>query len=697
MDYERDYSMNNNSLLDQIKPNTENIIRTLIGEPTAKHQSGREWRFGDNGGLSIDLIEGVFQDFVTGESGGLLALIEAKSGQSAIDWLIQRGYIEDTRGNKPTAINFDALLATMKPLPNNDSEKDSLLCLDNTARTQKNERYFYVDADGQPLIKIERFYIGDKRIFKQYRFDQLLGDWVEGLTDENNNKVERTLYRLPQLIASTDTIHIAEGEKSCDRLHSLGLTSTTSGGSTSWRDEFDSYFVGRDVVLWKDNDSAGEKYAQSVIKSLLGVVKSLKAINLADHVKNAPEGFDVADFVDNGGTLEQLTEIMNKATFLDFLEVTDAPATKSRMTMTKVGDLIHSQPQNNWLVKNFLMRDSLNVIFAQPAAGKSVLMLDLAASVALGRSWNGNKVESGSVHYVAGEGNNGIIKRLKAWATHTGESLDHAELYVSNCASHLDSAEGLLEVCNAIDSTGKPSDLIIIDTLARSFSGDENSTKDMNRFVQSLDALRLRYSNSTIVVIHHSGHGSHDRVRGSTVLPSAGDAVFGLTVGDDGIRKLSCTKMKDAKKPDDMFFELVEVGLHYFDDEGEPVTSVVFETTQKGINDDKAAKGKRFTAIQQLGIYTAALCSSGNGIINAKAWRERFYDGCDSGDSADKKRQAFNRVQEMMVKHHMIEQLPTGGYMLTVEKSTKDIVGIVASARIIAANDPVHELKVKTD
>lgn len=385
--------MNNNDLLEQLKPNFEMIVRLLNGgQKATKYQGGKELRFGNNGGLSIDTEKGIYQDFSTGESGGILQLIESKSGQKAIDWLVKNSFIRDTRG-KSKDVDISALLNSMNTTPVQKVSSDSVELLPETFTTatpKQTEKYFYTDAYGQPTVKIERSYTPDgKRVFKQYRFDANSGDWVLGLKDSEGNRIApHHLYRLPQLIASTDTIHLCEGEKAADRLAGLGLVSTTSGSASSWRDEFAQYFAGRDVVLWQDNDSAGDKYAQNVIESLSGVVKSIKRINLAHHVKNAPDGYDVADFIDNGGQLDQLEAIAQSTPFIESSN-DDAPAPK-KSCIVSFDQLLEHQDPPAWLIKKVLLEHGTTTLFAESGAGKSFVAIDMALHIASGRDWQGS-------------------------------------------------------------------------------------------------------------------------------------------------------------------------------------------------------------------------------------------------------------------------------------------------------------------
>lgn len=134
--------------------------------------------------------------------------------------------------------------------------------------------------------------------------------------------------------------------------------------------------------------------------------------------------------------------------------------------------------------------------------------------------------------------------------------------------------------------------LIVVDTLARNFGpGDENSTKDMNLFVSSCDAIRSRYRATTLIV-HHTGHADKTRGRGSMALKGALDAEYRMDIDETGVIRFEATKMKDAEKPAPLAFRAVVVELGVLDEEGFPVTSVVLDqTTYEPL--DKPGRGGR--------------------------------------------------------------------------------------------------------
>ena len=114
-------------------------------------------------------------------------------------------------------------------------------------------------------------------------------------------------YRLPQLLEADpdEVVVICEGEKDCDRLASLGMVATTNaGGAGKWRPELSEFLRGRRVVVILDNDAAGESHGQLVARSLFGIARSVALLRLP----GLPPKGDVSDWLDAGGTVEQLHE-----------------------------------------------------------------------------------------------------------------------------------------------------------------------------------------------------------------------------------------------------------------------------------------------------------------------------------------------------------------------------------------------------
>jgi putative DNA primase/helicase len=123
------------------------------------------------------------------------------------------------------------------------------------------------------------------------------------------NGVRRVLYRLPELIAAGTVamVFVAEGEKDVDRLRGLGLVATcNAGGAGKWRPEYNEHLRGLHVVILPDNDKPGRDHAHHVAWSLQGIATSVKVLELP----GLPAKGDVSDWLDAGGTVEQLQELV---------------------------------------------------------------------------------------------------------------------------------------------------------------------------------------------------------------------------------------------------------------------------------------------------------------------------------------------------------------------------------------------------
>lgn len=299
--------------------------------------------------------------------------------------------------------------------------------------------------------------------------------------------------------------------------------------------------------------------------------------------------------------------------------LTEATAPKG-LGFTMVGDMVKHLKPIDWLVKGFLEADSLGLIYGPPKCGKSFLAIDWACSIATGTAWNGRKVKQGSVFYLAGEGHNGLARRFAAWQLHKGVSLENAALAVSNRAAPLVDADHALQVENAVsqlaEQHGEPA-VIIVDTLARNFGADENSTQDMNTFVKHLDDLRSRWK-ATVIVVHHTGKDASRGARGSVALTGAIDAGYSVTKDELGNVNLEPTEMKDAELPSPMFFSLEGVKLPLVDEDGNDVYGAALQAKDAGYEPPKrgkAGKGKNQTLV--LGVLSELYRQHGDRLESA--------------------------------------------------------------------------------
>lgn len=322
------------------------------------------------------------------------------------------------------------------------------------------------------------------------------------------------------------------------------------------------------------------------------------------------------------------------------------PSDKSGFHFTPVWQLEYRPPE--FLVQDLIETESLGLIFGDPGCGKSFVAVDLAMSVATGLPFHGREVKQGSVFFIAGEGHNGLTRRMAAWAKYRSvDKMEGIPLFKSNRAAQLLDATSASEVKRAVAALasehGDPA-LIVIDTLARNFgAGDENSTKDMSEFVAAVDDLRVQFPTCTVLIVHHTGHAEKQRARGAMALKGALDCEYRLEKQASTI-KMTNTKMKDAEPPSDMAFLLRSIDL------GENASSAVLAHT------DAPVKAKALTGNEKLAVdsfidaarETKQFVDDGSVGLHLEEWRKAFY-ARHTGDTVEAKKKAFQNVRKSLV------------------------------------------------
>jgi hypothetical protein len=247
-----------------------------------------------------------------------------------------------------------------------------------------------------------------------------------------------------------------------------------------------------------------------------------------------------------------------------------------------IGDLHVAKP--NWLVEGILESGTLSMIYGEPASGKSFLALDLAASVATGRAWNGFNVSQGGAIIFAGEGKSGLTRRARAWSISKSLPLENQPLYLSSGPIDLSEKSSLeliqQEILEIAERGGV--EVAVIDTFSRHFGGEENSATDMASFVRTLDTLRQQFE-MAIILVHHTGKDSTRGARGSSAMRAAVDTEMVVLKKKNSIISVQNTKQKDSDLFPEMHFQLTkvplvdELGQESLDLHGRPVSSCVLE------------------------------------------------------------------------------------------------------------------------
>ncbi|WP_329890297.1 AAA family ATPase [Stenotrophomonas muris] len=226
-------------------------------------------------------------------------------------------------------------------------------------------------------------------------------------------------------------------------------------------------------------------------------------------------------------------------------------------------DEVESLPPPRWLVPGVLTEGSLAAIYGAPESGKSFFAVDMSMAIAGGIDWHGRQVERGGVLYIAAEGAPGLGKRFRAWKADRCAQGSRFDLHLMrddlNLAAEKDG--GARAFAQAVADELGPLRLIVIDTLNQTAAGaDENSAKDMGRYIASMKLLR-NATGAAVVVVHHSGKDLGKGMRGSSALLGAMDTTVEVERHTDkqSIR-VTVKKQKDAEREPPMHFNMEKVG-----------------------------------------------------------------------------------------------------------------------------------------
>jgi hypothetical protein len=220
------------------------------------------------------------------------------------------------------------------------------------------------------------------------------------------------------------------------------------------------------------------------------------------------------------------------------------------------------------VIKGVLPSDGIGMLWAPPASYKSFIAFDWLLCVASGTPWLGNIVKQGEVWLIAGEGHQGLAKRVKAWRQE--RDCDKPLRFLHSRSSVIidgdegEVAPGLMALLAMIERGHRPA-VICVDTLNRSMAGDESSTRDATRYISAVtrlqDAMRRLNHDCCILLIHHA-RKQGDALRGSSVLLGAADFVYQIEKHSDLKISLHCDKWKDDMTPHsiDMEGSVVDLG-----------------------------------------------------------------------------------------------------------------------------------------
>ena len=336
-------------------------------------------------------------------------------------------------------------------------------------------------------------------------------------------------------------------------------------------------------------DAGQEAKAQSIAAAVGGAVVSMPA--------EWPDNSDLNDLGQRDG-FDAVALLLDRPT--------EPPKPEPRYKLLTC-DQLRDLPPLAWCVRGVLPARGLAAIAGPSASGKSFLAFDLAAAIAGGWRWFGQRVEAAPVVYAALEGEAGYKLRAQAWETNHAQALPHGLRLMLDPFKLTEPQD--VEDLAAVVPAGA---VVIVDTLNRAAPDtDENSSRDMGKVLDAAKRLQA-LTGGLVVLVHHTGKDESKGLRGHSSLFAALDAV--VTVSRDGDRReWKLGKSKDGADGEAHTFKL-QVEALGFDEHGDSLTSCVVVPTNEP---PKEPKGKRmgecegavleFLAAHKVGIKKAAV------------------------------------------------------------------------------------------
>lgn len=396
---------------------------------------------------------------------------------------------------------------------------------------------------------------------------------------------------------------------------------------------------GAEFVVVADNDKSG-----------IGQAKAKEAAEAVGGTVIIPptEGQDANDYAQSGGDLRALLT-----------------GEREWFPMTRARDFFKKVSVPHWIIDRYLLAGGIQMDFGASGSGKSFVEIDKACCIACPAisDWHGERIDHGRVVYLAGEDSEGVKLRVIGWMQCKGITAP-PDLIVSDGALDLDDETGtnadklickIQEMCD--EDKSAPPVWVVIDTLARFMSGDENKAQDSKLLIDAAAKFKNAFG-CAVTFVHHTGLNpdAKNRARGSSAWKGAMDMETRISCasGSD-IISIAVTKAKNSLQPEKTLKKKVfELGSDWRDQYGRPVTTLVLEDCDGTEEDDSPRPALSKAEHRGLQTWRDAAKQAGKEIdghlgVHVEDWRKVFY-ASSTEDSMSSKRQAFHRIRKSLVE-----------------------------------------------
>ncbi len=419
------------------------------------------------------------------------------------------------------------------------------------------DRYPYRNRHGKKLYTVTR------TLDKQFPASQ-----PDGTT--NIQGVERVIYNLPEICAANngDFLFATAGEKDSDTLMTLGLLAFCNPhGEGKWRNEYNKPLKGRRIVLLEDNDDAGKKHVDIMRKSLLGVAKEVRIVRL----DGLPEHGDVTDWLQDGHTVKELLELVDRAKpECGIVLPPDPPPTTNDEPVSWLDVITLSDVKAEdveWLCPEVIPLGMITSMVSLEGVGKTHVAADISSRVTAGIPWpntpNIRNPKGDVIMYNREEHlSKTIVPRLIA------NGADLSRIHLVQTVKSMDGEDRMFELeynmpeLDLLMGRFPKTRLIIFDPITQYVAGNENSNHDIQRALDKLNAFAERHNVAVLILSHFNKKQDAEyinRTIGSRAWSAGPRMIWGLEFDPNSEENdvyMSCVKCNIGVKPKGFRFHI---------------------------------------------------------------------------------------------------------------------------------------------
>jgi putative DNA primase/helicase len=380
-------------------------IHAALGGKVSPHSTSKCWTDGtcwgphthgtDRYNLRLNDSDGVWSCHCGGK-GGKLALIilagEARDPKSAARWLVERGLLAERE----------------RP---------------NGVKRRTTAMFEYHNEDGSRFARVDRVEPGYKGSDKDF-YPRLWEGTGYALRSSLKGK-KLPLYRLPEVRRAIDAgerLFLTEGEGKGDKLRealeaakiTAAVTTVPGGCSAPLTDEHLQQLRGlKSAVILTDSDEKGRAAAQLRAERIAQRGVEVRVLDLypeATTKEHPAWAWDVADFLKDGGKVEDLLALIERAPLFkpSATATAEAPQKAKGKEPSRRVDLISGDTLNltetEYVVYPYIPRGEATWLEGVTKTGKTMVACDIIARITRGSPFvNGEPIEQGNVAIITCE------------------------------------------------------------------------------------------------------------------------------------------------------------------------------------------------------------------------------------------------------------------------------------------------------